>query len=107
MMKRRSAAFLAASLIGMCFGQSVCVAGGTRIWELAGYEELNQGEMDGTVVSSDGEVKIETRGFKGRSCIQEAQFLKDLLGDEVERMPTPAYFQSEEAVVKRYLSLCG
>ncbi len=54
-----------------------------------------------------GEVKIETRGFKGSSCIKETQFIKDVLGCEVERMPTPAFFQTEEAAVKKYLPLCG
>ena len=58
-------------------------------------------------VDETGEVKIETRGFKGRSCIQETQFLKDLLGGEVERMPTAAFFQDEETAVKKYLPLCG
>ena len=58
-------------------------------------------------VDQTGEVRIETRGFKGKSCIQETQFLKDLLGGEVERMPTPAFFESENLVVKKYLPLCG
>jgi len=58
-------------------------------------------------ISPDGEVKIETRGFQGKSCIAEAQFIKELLGSETSRQLTPAYFQSEEAVVKKYLTLCG
>jgi hypothetical protein len=31
---------------------------GTRIWELAGFRELENGELDGTVVSSKGEVGL-------------------------------------------------
>ena len=58
-------------------------------------------------VSDAGEVRIETRGFKGKSCVSESSFLKDLLGKEIEKQLTPAYFQSEETVVKKYLPLCG
>ena len=36
-------------------------AGGTRLWELAGYAELDNGEAEGTVVTSRGEVR---RGLK-------------------------------------------
>ena len=31
-------------------------------------------------VSPDGEITIETRGFKGPACLKESKFLKDLLG---------------------------
>ena len=27
-------------------------------------------------VSNDGEIQIETRGFKGKSCIHESEFLE-------------------------------
>ena len=33
-------------------------AGGSRIWELAGFEELQKGELNGTVLSSAGDVRI-------------------------------------------------
>ncbi len=33
-------------------------AKGTQIWELAGFEELSKGELDGTTVSSIGEVRL-------------------------------------------------
>ena len=58
-------------------------------------------------VSADGEVKIETRGFKGKSCVTETQFLKDVLGKEIEKSLVPAYFEKEEVTVKKYLPLCG
>jgi hypothetical protein len=58
-------------------------------------------------ISKEGEVKIETRGFKGKACIEEAKFLKDLLGKEVKSQLTPAYFQNENVKVKKYLPLCG
>lgn len=58
-------------------------------------------------VSDDGEVRIETRGFKGKSCLAESEFLKDLLGKETSRQLTPAYYQEEKETVKKYLPLCG
>jgi stress-induced morphogen len=58
-------------------------------------------------ISNEGEIKIETKGFKGKSCIAESQFLKDLLGTETERSLTSTYWEKEETQVKKYLPLCG
>ena len=58
-------------------------------------------------VSDDGEVRIETRGFKGKSCLAESEFLKEILGKETSRQLTPAYYQEEKETVKKYLPLCG
>ena len=58
-------------------------------------------------ISNEGEVRIETRGFKGKGCVAESQFLKDLLGKETEKALTPTYWEEEETVVKKYLPLCG
>ena len=58
-------------------------------------------------VSDDGEVRIETKGFKGKSCLAESEFLKEVLGKETSRQLTPAYYQEEKETVKKYLPLCG
>jgi hypothetical protein len=58
-------------------------------------------------ITNEGEIKIETRGFKGKSCLTESQFLKDLLGKEMERSLTPTYWEKEEVTIKKYLPLCG
>lgn len=58
-------------------------------------------------IKDDGEIKIETRGFKGKSCLVEAQFLKDLLGHETAKSLTSAYYEEEKVVVKKHLPLCG
>ena len=58
-------------------------------------------------VSNEGEIRIETRGFKGKGCVAEAQFLKDLLGKETARTLTPTYWQKNEVHVKKHLPLCG
>ena len=58
-------------------------------------------------ISNEGEVQIETRGFKGKSCITESQFLKDVLGKETAKTLTPTYWQEEKITVKKHLPLCG
>ncbi len=59
-------------------------------------------------VKDTGEVKIETRGFTGKACIQESQFLKDLLGKEISKQLTPAYYSTnQKGKVKKHLPLCG
>ena len=58
-------------------------------------------------VSDDGEIRIETRGFTGKSCIIESQFIKDVLGKETEKQLTPTYWQKASATIKKHLPLCG
>jgi len=62
-------------------------------------------------VSEQGEVKIETRGFSGKTCVEESRFLKDLLGKELSQQLTPAYYQTHtgknKESVKKHLPLCG
>ena len=60
-------------------------------------------------IKNDGEVKIETRGYSGSSCVEESQFIKDVLGEETARQLTPAYYQrqGQKECVKRHLPLCG
>jgi len=57
-------------------------------------------------VSGDGEISIETRGFSGKSCLKESQFIKDLLGKEKSQTLIPAYYQGKQKT-KKYLQLCG
>ncbi len=57
-------------------------------------------------VSDTGEISIETKGFKGKSCLLESQFIKDLLGQEKAKQLTPAYFTGK-TTTKKYLQLCG
>lgn len=58
-------------------------------------------------VTCDGEIKIETKGFTGKSCIAESQFIKDLLGRETKQQLVPVYYQENKKTVKKYLPLCG
>ena len=41
-------------------------------------------------VANTGEIRIETRGFRGKTCITESQFIKDVLGKETAKQLTPA-----------------
>ena len=59
------------------------------------------------ITKNDGEIKIETRGFSGKGCIADSQFIKDLLGKETEKQLTPAYYKENNEKIKKYLPLCG
>ncbi len=59
-------------------------------------------------VMDDGEVKIETKGFSGPICLKESQFLKDILGSEISKQLTPAYYQqSNNQTIRKIIPLCG
>ena len=58
-------------------------------------------------VSNEGEIRIQTKGFTGKSCVSESQFIKDVLGKETARELTPTYWQKNQVKVKKYLPLCG
>jgi hypothetical protein len=58
-------------------------------------------------VSNDGEIRLETKGFEGKACLEESQYLKDLLGSEICRSLTPAYYTYGNKKLKKYLNLCG
>lgn len=58
-------------------------------------------------IKDDGEIQIETKGFKGKDCVMETEFLKKVLGKETSRSLTPAYWQENHAHTKKYLPLCG
>ena len=58
-------------------------------------------------VSDDGQIQIETKGFTGKSCIEESQFIKEVLGSETARQLTPIYWQKNQIKTKKYLPLCG
>jgi len=40
-------------------------------------------------VRNDGEIQIETRGFKGKDCITETEFLKKTSGKRNQPYPDP------------------
>jgi hypothetical protein len=58
-------------------------------------------------VLDSGEVKIETKGFTGKSCIEETEHIKNILGSEIARQLTPAYYTQGKETIKKHLPLCG
>ena len=58
-------------------------------------------------ISDDGEVFIETKGFKGKACVEDTKFLKALLGKETLKRLIPAYYVTSKQHNKKYLQLCG
>jgi hypothetical protein len=58
-------------------------------------------------IAEDGEISLETKGFVGKACVEESQFLKNLLGKETYKQLTPAYYNTNKEKVKKYLQLCG
>ena len=59
-------------------------------------------------IMDDGEIKIETHNFTGKSCVEESQWLKDLLGEETARELKPCYWRKDnKKMVKKHLPLCG
>nr|WP_243361617.1 DUF2997 domain-containing protein [Fundidesulfovibrio terrae] len=58
-------------------------------------------------IDDTGEVRIETTGFTGPVCLEESQFIKDLLGHETSRCLTPMFYQQGNVVKKQHINLCG
>ena len=58
-------------------------------------------------VSDDGQIQIQTKGFTGKSCIEESRFIKEVLGCEIALQLTPTYWQKNQIKIKKYLPLCG
>jgi len=58
-------------------------------------------------VLDDGEIKLETRGYTGKTCLEETEFIKNILGNEITRQLTPAYYAHGKETVKMFLPLCG
>ncbi|MFW5734518.1 MAG: DUF2997 domain-containing protein [Oceanidesulfovibrio sp.] len=58
-------------------------------------------------IAEDGSVQIETSGYTGKACLEESQFIKDLLGYETAVQLCPAYYRKGKQTVKKHLPLCG
>ena len=56
-------------------------------------------------IDNNGQVSLTTRGYSGPICLEESQFLKDLLGEETSRQLVPVFYQKNKS--KTYLPICG
>ncbi|MGA8890783.1 MAG: DUF2997 domain-containing protein [Anaeromyxobacteraceae bacterium] len=46
----------------------------------------------------DGEVRLETRGLKGKTCMEETESLERAIGTVKDREKTSEYYQQHTAV---------
>lgn len=59
-------------------------------------------------ISEDGQIAIETKGFKGKSCMAGSAFIEQTLGKVLSSQLTPAYFETDPDDNRtKYLNLCG
>lgn len=59
------------------------------------------------VMNETAEVKIETKGYTGMKCVEEAQFLKDALGTETEQILLPIAYQKDKETKRVFKPICG
>ena len=58
-------------------------------------------------IDETGEVHVETRGYSGPVCLEDSQFLKDVLGEETSRQLSARYYEKQGKTVKKFEPLCG
>ena len=58
-------------------------------------------------IDNNGEVRLETRGYSGPVCLEEAQFLKELLGEETSRQLCARFYEQQGKKIKKYEPICG
>ena len=52
------------------------------------------------VISPQGEIRVETKGFTGSSCRQASQFLEQALGAAASEKLTAEFYQQEPAAAR-------
>lgn len=55
-------------------------------------------------VDTNGKTSIETKGFKGKSCLQASKFIEDTLGTSKDIQFTDAYYEFDSNVMKKFLT---
>jgi len=53
-------------------------------------------------ISPSGEIKVEAKGFKGKSCLAATKELLEKLGGKQEFKKKPEWYQEEKKVSYRY-----
>ena len=111
----RGEALIKVEAVGICASDLKCYHGAAKFWgdenrpAWAETEVIPGHEFVGEVVEIDEEgiIKLETEGFTGKSCVDESQWIKDIIGEEVSRHLKPCYFINEKGkLVKKHLNLC-
>jgi hypothetical protein len=47
------------------------------------------------IIEADGQVRVETKGFKGQGCMAASKFLEETLGAALEVKKTGEYYETE------------
>lgn len=68
---------------------------------------MKQKEIIIDVMNETAEVKVETKGYTGMKCVEESQFLKEALGEQMEQTLLPIAFQKEKETIREYKPICG
>ena len=50
------------------------------------------------VIGADGNVQVHVQGYKGKSCLEAARFLEELIGRTESRQLTSEYYEPDEEV---------
>jgi hypothetical protein len=58
-------------------------------------------------IDETGEVRLETRGYSGPECVEDSQFIKDVLGTETSQQLCARYYEKQGQTVKKFEPLCG
>jgi hypothetical protein len=58
-------------------------------------------------IDQNGEIQIITKGYTGVVCLEETQFLKDLLGKEIARELAAVACVHEDEEAKQHIPICG
>lgn len=48
------------------------------------------------IIEADGQVRVETKGYKGQGCMAASKFLEETLGATLEVKKTGEYYETEQ-----------
>jgi hypothetical protein len=68
---------------------------------------MDKKEIIMDVMNETAEVKIETKGYVGMQCVEEAQFLKEALGELTSQSLLPIAYEKEKETKRVYKPICG
>jgi hypothetical protein len=59
-------------------------------------------------ISEDAEIRIETKGYTGKACLEDSDFIKKILGKELAVKLCPTYYQKKnKEEVHIFKPICG
>jgi hypothetical protein len=55
-------------------------------------------------IDNEGRTSLQTKGFKGKSCMQASKFLEEALGNTTKNEFTPEYYEFDGVALKNSLT---